>query len=122
MRSTNNTQKPSPSLVWFATLQLHVKNTLTHVQYLLSYTESNYEQQPTHNTITPLSECQKIACNRICVTRTNDDVVLSTGEQAGATPVGVFHSYAGYSWRITFLCPTFPRDQFTSAGHVLFNT
>ncbi len=110
-------------LPWFG-LQHHsyTSKMPSHVQYLLSYIESNCKQQPTHNTIRPIWKRRKIVCNRICVTRTNDDVVLSTGEQAGTSPVGVFHSYVSHSWRITFLCPTFLCDQFTSAGHVLFNT
>lgn len=65
-------------------------NTLAHASVVPDRT------QPTHATITPLSKHQKIACNRICVTRTNG-VVLNSGEQAGIGPVGLFYSYASAS-------------------------
>ena len=120
------------NLPWFGAEEQHhfivthqkdsLTHTHTHTRTVSVYRIQLHTTTHTHNTITLTSKRQKITCNWVCVTRTNDDVVLSTAEQAGTAPVGVFHSYTLYSWRITFLCPTFLHYQFTSAGHILFNT
>lgn len=117
--ATRKRTSPAPLCsVWNAT-----QSTYPPTLQLSVVPDSIQLQTPTlSDTIALIFKRHNTACNRICLTGSDDDVVLNTGERANSTPVGVFHPLAPAPFEES-PCPVphFPHDQFMSAGHVLFN-